>query len=148
VIKTYSLGSGIEPTGLAFDQKHNRLFSVCANKKMVILDSETGKVISEQVIGDGPDSAAFDSGLGIAFSSNGDGTLTLVKENDPDHFSVVQNVVTLKGARTMAYDSNKHIAYLVSASFGDTPPATKEQPKPKPAIIPDSFVVLAVSIVH
>ena len=148
VIKTYSLGSGTEPTGLAFDQKHHRLFAVCANNKMEILDSETGKIISEQVIGDGPDSAAFDPGLGIAFSSNGDGTLTLVKENDPDHFAVTQNVLTQKGARTMAYDSDKHIAYLVTASFGETPAATKEQPKPRPAIIPNSFVVLAVSITH
>jgi hypothetical protein len=148
VIKTYSLGSGTEPTGLAFDQKHHRLFAVCSNNKMEVLDSETGKIISEQVIGEGPDSAAFDPGLGIAFSSNGDGTLTLVKENDPDHFSVTQNVLTQKGAKTMAYDTDKHIAYLVTASFGETPPATKEQPKPRPAIIPNSFVVLTVSIVQ
>lgn len=148
VIKTYALGSGTEPTGLAFDEKHHRLFSVCANNKMEILDSETGKVISEQIIGTGPDSAAFDPNLGIALSSNGDGTLTLVKENDPDHFSVIQNVATQKGARTMAYDSDKHIAYLVTASFGETPPATNEQPKPRPAIMPNSFVVLAVGVVH
>jgi DNA-binding beta-propeller fold protein YncE len=146
VIKTYPLGGGTEPTGLAFDQKHNRLFSVCDNKKMVILDSETGKIVSEQVIGDGPDSAAFDPSLGIAFSSNGDATLTLVKENDPDHFAVIQNVPTEKGARTMAYDSDKHRAFLVTASFGETPPATKEQPKPRPAIIPNSFVVLVYAL--
>ncbi len=148
VIKTYPLGSGTEPTGLAFDQKHHRLFSVCSNNKMEILDSENGKIISEQIIGDGPDSAAFDPSLGIAFSSNGDGSLTLVKENDTDHFSVIQNVVTQKGARTMAYDADKHVAYLVTASFGETPPATKEQPKPRPAIMPNSFVVLAVALVH
>jgi len=145
VLKNLPLGNGVEPTGLAIDRKHNRLFSVCANNKMVILDSVTGKVIAEVAIGSSPDSAGFDPELGIAFSSNGDGTLTLVKEEDPDHFSVLQNVVTKKGARTMAYDPDKHRAYLVTASFGETPPATKEQPKPRPPIIRDSFEVLVAA---
>ena len=148
VLKRYTLGSGTEPTGLAIDQTHHRLFSVCANQKMVILDSETGKIISEVKIGAGPDSAAFDPAMGIAFSSNGDGTLTLVKEDDPDHYSVLQNVATRNGARTMAYDQDSHRAYLVTAAFGETPPATKDQPKPRPAIIPDSFEVLVVSLKH
>jgi DNA-binding beta-propeller fold protein YncE len=148
VLKSFQIGSGVEPTGLAIDQMHNRLFSVCANRKMEILDSETGRIVSEVAIGSAPDSAAYDSNLGIAFSSNGDGTLTIVKADDPDHFSVLQNVITQKGARTMAYDSDKHRAYLVTASFGETPPATKEQPKPRPAIIPNSFVVLVVSLKH
>ena len=68
-----------------------------------------------------------------------------MKEEDPDHFSVLQNVATKKGARTMAYDPDNHRAYLVTASFGETPPATKEQPKPRPAIIKDSFEVLVVA---
>ncbi len=146
VLKSFPLGSGIEPTGLAIDKEHNRLFSVCANKKMEILDSETGRVVSEVAIGAGPDSAAFDSKLGLAFSSNGDGTLTLVKQNDPDHYTVLQNVATQKGARTMAYDPDNHRVYLVTASFGETLPATREQPRPRPAIIPDSTIVLVVSL--
>lgn len=148
VLKSFPLGSGIEPTGLAIDKEHNRLFSVCANNKMEILSSETGKIVSEVDIGARPDSAAFDSSLGIAFSSNGDGTLSIVKENDSDHFSVSQNVITQKGARTMAYDSESHRAYLVTASFGETSPATKEQPKPRPTMIPNSFVILVVSLKH
>ena len=112
----------------------------------MVLDSESGRIVSEIPIGSSPDSAAFDSNLGIAFSSNGDGTLTLIKENNPEHFSVLQNLKTQKGARTMAYDTENHRAYLVTASFGETPPATKEQPKPRPAIIPNSFVVLVVSL--
>jgi DNA-binding beta-propeller fold protein YncE len=146
IMKNYPLGTGQEPTGLAMDKKHNRLFSVCANNKMEILDSETGKIIVEADIGAKPDSAAFDPSLGLAFSSNGDGTLTIVKENDPDHFSVLQNVITQKGARTMAYDADSHRAFLVTAAFGETPAATKEHPKPKPAIIPDSFILLVVSL--
>ena len=146
VMKVYPLGNGIEPTGLAIDRKHKRLFSVCANNKMEILDSETGKIIAEADIGAKPDSAAFDPSLGLALSSNGDGTLTIVKENDPDHFSVLRNVITQKGARTMAYDADSHRAFLVTAAFGETPAATREHPKPKPAIIPDSFILLVVSL--
>jgi YVTN family beta-propeller protein len=146
VIKTFALGQGVEPTGLAIDKKNGRLFSVCANKKMEILDSETGRLVSEVVIGSGPDSAAFAPDLGIVFSSNGDGTLTLVRENDSENFSVLQNVITQKGARTMAYDADTHRAFLVTASYGETPPATKEQPKPRPATIPNTFAVLVVSL--
>jgi YVTN family beta-propeller protein len=145
ILKNFPLGGGDGPTGLAIDKEHHRLFSVCANNKMIILDSASGKIVSEAAIGADPDSAAFDPASGIAYSSNKDGTLTLVKESDPDHFSVLQNVVTQKGAKTMAYDADKHRAFLVTAAFGETPPATKEQPKPKPAILPDSFVVLVVA---
>lgn len=146
ILKSFALGKGVEPTGLSIDQEHNRLFSVCANKKMVVLDSETGRVVDEVAIGSAPDSAAFDLKLGIAFSSNGDGTLTLIKENDPERFSVLQNIITRKGARTMAYDSDNHRAYLVTASYGESPPATKEQPKPRPVILPNSFVVLVIAL--
>jgi len=146
VVKTFHVGTGEEPTGLAIDKAHHRLFSVCDNNKMVILDDETGKVIAEVKIGSGPDSAAFDPAKGIALSSNGDGTLTLIKENDPEHFSVVKNIATQKGARTMAYDAVNHRAYLVTAAFGPTPAATKDLPKPRPEIIPNTFEVLVVSL--
>ena len=145
VIRRYPLGRGTEPTGLAIDEKHHRLFSVCANKIMDILDSRTGRIVAEVAIGDGPDSAAFDPELKIAFSPNRDGTLTLVKEQDVDHFKVMQNLITQPGARSMAYDQASHRAYLVTASFGATPPATPDEPKPRPAIIPDSLVVLLVT---
>jgi len=146
ILKVFPVGSCDGPSGLTIDKVHNRLFSVCDNNKVVILDSETGNIVSELTIGSSPDSAAFDQNLGIAFSSNGDGTLTLIKENDPEHFSVLQNVKTQKGARTMAYDAENHRAYLVTASFVETLPATKEQPKPRPTILPNSFVVLVVSL--
>lgn len=144
VLKHFSIGSGVEPTGLAIDTQHHRLFSVCANRKMVILNSQTGSMISEVAIGSGPDSAAFDPELGIALSSNGEGTLTLIKETDPDHFSVLHDVATQRGARTMAYDTHQHRAFLVTSSFEKTPITT--QAKSRPAMIPDSFVVLKVSL--
>ncbi len=146
VLKTYALGKGVAPTGLAIDQKHHLLFSVCDNKLMEILDSRTGKIVSEVAIGEKPDSAAFDPKLGVAFSSNGEGTLTVVKEISRRRFSVSQTITTQKGAKTLAYDMDKHRAYLVTASFGETPAPTTEQPKPKPSIIPNSFVVLVVAL--
>ncbi|MGA7594800.1 MAG: YncE family protein [Gallionella sp.] len=145
VIRHYPLGRGREPSGLAIDRKHHRLFSVCANRIMDILDSRTGRVVAEVAIGDKPDAAAFDPALGTAFSPNRDGTLTVVKEADADHFSIAQNLITQQGARSMAYDPDHHRAYLVTAAFGAAPPATLEEPKPKPEIIPDSLVVLLVS---
>jgi YVTN family beta-propeller protein len=148
ILKTFPVGTGKEPTGLAIDVAHKRLFSVCGNNKMVIMDSGTGKVVAEVAIGSSPDSAAFDPKLGLAFSSNGDGTLTIVKEHDPNHFSVSQNVRTKKGARTLAYDPDQHRVFLVTASFGETPPATEAQPKPRPAMQPGSFEVLVVSPKH
>jgi YVTN family beta-propeller protein len=146
VIKHYPLGAGKEPTGLAFDEPHHRLFAVCANKKMIILDSETGHIVSEVGIGADPDSAAFDTNRGIALSPNGEGTLSIVKESDAEHFALVKTIITQKGARTMAYDPSTQTAYLVTANFGETPQATKEIPNPKPRIIPGTFVVLAVKI--
>ncbi len=146
VVTSYPIGKGVRPTGLAIDQKHNRLFTVCGNGKMEILDSETGRIVSELPIGSGPDAAAFDSSLGIAFSSNGEGTLTLITAPDAEHYSVTQNLATQKGARTMAYDSENHRAYLLTASFGDAPVASKAEPKPRPAIIPKSVVLLEFAL--
>jgi YVTN family beta-propeller protein len=145
VIKHYSLGNGTEPTGLAIDKNNRRLFSVCANHRMVVLDATTGEILGELPIGSGPDSAAFDPKLALVFSSNGEGTLTVVKENNPRSFSVLQNLETVKGARTMAYDETNNIAYLVTAEFGGTPAATPDNPKPRPQLIPNTFAVLLIS---
>ncbi len=146
VIRHFPLERGSGPTGLAFDRKHHRLFSVCANRIMDILDSRTGRVVSEVEIGEGPDAAAFDPALGLAFSPNKDGTLTVVKEKDANHFSVAQNLITQQGARSMAYDPARHRAYLVTASFGAPPQAARDEAKPRLAIIPDSLVVLVVAL--
>src|SRR5450631_290108 len=134
-----------EPTGLAIDVAHKRLFSVCSNHLMVILDSETGRVVSQVPIGEEPDSAGFDAGLGLAFSSNGDGSLTMVHEDGPDRFSVAATLATQKRARTMSLDPTMHHVYLVSADFGPAPDATPTNPKPRPPMIADTFTVLVVA---
>jgi YVTN family beta-propeller protein len=131
-----------EPSGLALDNKNHRLFSVCGNKKMVVMDSQSGKVVATLPTGDGTDAAGFDPGTGLAFASNGEGTLTVVHEDSPDKFSVVEDVPTAPRARTMALDPKTHKIYLVTAQFGPAPAATAEQPRPRAPMLPNSFAVL------
>jgi hypothetical protein len=112
---------------------------------MMVVDATSGHVVADLPIGGHPDSAAFDPALKLAFSSNGaNGTLTVVHEDDADHYSVVQNVQTLEGAKTMALDPQKHRVYLVSSKFGPAEAATAQNPRPRPTVIPGTFEVLVV----
>ena len=134
-----------EPSGLAMDVAHRRLFAGCHNQMMPVVNADSGKVIATPAIGDGVDADAFDPGTGYAFASNGQSaTLTVVHEDAPDKFSVVENVATQKGARTMALDPKTHEVYLVTADFGAAPAATAENPHPRPTMVPGSFVVLVL----
>lgn len=134
------------PSGLAIDTAHHRLFAVCDGGKMAVVDTESGKVVATPAIGDGPDAAGFSPGDQFAFSSNGQsGTLTVVHEDGPDQYSVVQNLATKRGARTMAVDPDGKHVYLVTAEFGPRPAATADNPRPRPAIVPGSFEVLVVA---
>ena len=134
------------PTGLAIDVKHDRLFAVCDNHKMVVVNANSGSIVSEVGIGERPDGAAFDSKLSLVLSSNGDGTLSVIHENSPDQYSPVATISTKKGARTIALDETTHRAYLVTSEFGQTPPATTEQPHPRPVHIPGTFAVYVVDL--
>jgi len=133
-----------EPSGLAMDIKNRRLFAGCDNKMMAVVNADTGKVITTLPIGGGVDANGFDADSGLAFASCGDGVLTVVKEESPDKFNVVQNVTTARGARTMTIDPKTHQIFLVTAKFGPAPAATADQPHPRPTILPDSFEVLVV----
>jgi YVTN family beta-propeller protein len=140
---TWPMTDCANPTGLALDAAHHRLFSVCENQVMVVTDSVSGKQVARVVIGRGPDAAAFDSDLGMVFSSNGlDGTLTVIHQETPDEYKVLATVTTQVSARTMALDPGSHKIYLAAAKLGETPPATEERPHPRPAIVPDSFSIL------
>lgn len=132
------------PSGLAMDKKNRRLFVGCDNKMMAVVNADTGKVISTLPIGDGVDADRFDPDNKLAFASCGEGVLTVVKEDSSDKFSVVQNVKTERGARTMELDPKTHEIYLVTAKFGPPPAATAEQPHPRPSILPDTFELLVV----
>ncbi len=138
----WPIAPGEEPTGLAIDNKTHRLFAVCANKKMIVMDAENGKVITDLPTGDGTDGAEFDPGTKYAFSSNGEGTLTIVHEDSKDKFAVAENLKTQPRARTLAVDIKSHKVYLPTAQFGTAPAPTKEQPRPRAPMVPNSFVVL------
>jgi YVTN family beta-propeller protein len=142
---TWSLPKCEEPTGLAFDIAHGRLFSTCGNKTLVVTDAATGRNIASVPIGEGPDAAEFDADRALLFSSNGeDGTLTVIHQDDPDHYSVIATVKTQESARTMALDAKSHIVYTVAAKFGPAPAATPDQPRPRPAVLEGTFKVLVI----
>ena len=130
-----------EPTGLAIDRKNRRLFSGCGGgKTMAIVNADSGKTVAAPAIGQGCDATAFDADRGLAFASAGDGTITVIKEDGPDKFSVLQTLTTQKGARTMALDARTHQLFTVTANVS----GTRENRK----IEPDSFVVLVADPAH
>ena len=139
---TWPLAPGEEPTGIALDRKHHRLFATCSNKLMAVLNTDNGKLVTTLPIGSGVDGAGFDSELQLAFSANGEGTLTVVHEDSPDKFSVVENAATQRGARTMDLDQKTHRVFLVTAEFGPTPAPTAERPHPRPPMVPGTFTLL------
>ena len=138
----WSIAPGEEASGLAIDRKTHRLFAVCSNKKMIVVNYDTGKVVGDIPTGDGTDAAAFDEKNRLAFASNGAGTLTVVSVDKGDKFAVVENAATERGARTMALDEKTHRVFLPTAQFGEAPAATAERPHPRPPIVPNSFVIL------
>lgn len=142
---TWPLAPCESPSGLSIDRAHHRLFSVCDNKVMAVVDTDNGRVVATVAIGNGPDSTRYDARRHLVFSPNGqDGTLSVIRQNSADSYTPVQTVTTQKGARTMALDRATGTIYLVTAKFGPRPPATASNPHRRPAIVPDSFVVLVV----
>jgi DNA-binding beta-propeller fold protein YncE len=145
LVRTWSIAPCEEPTGLALDPATDRLFSVCGgNALMAFSDAKAGKLIATVPIGKGSDGVAFDPDAKLAFSSNGEGTITVVREDSPDKISVVETVPTQRGARTIAIDPRTHKVYTVAAELGPPPSPTAERPRPRPAILPDTFTVLVI----
>jgi YVTN family beta-propeller protein len=142
---TWELPGCASPSGLALDKTHHRLFSVCDDHVMAVTAAGTGKQVARVKIGEGPDAVGFDPRHGLVFSSNGEGTLTVVHQESADRYSVAQTVKTQKGARTMAFDPAKGRLYTVSAQFGPVPPVTAEVPHPRAAPLPDTFTVLVLA---
>ena len=142
VLAHWPLAPGEEPTGIALDATHHRLFAACHNKMMVMLDTETGKVITSVPIGAGTDGAAFDDVSQLAFASCGDGTTTIAKEETPDKLTVVQTLTTERGARTMAIDPKTHRIYLPTAQFQPAPSPSPGQSPARPTIVPNTLKLL------
>jgi DNA-binding beta-propeller fold protein YncE len=139
VLNRWPLKPCEEPSGLAVDWKTRRLFAGCGNKMMAVIDADTGKIVATPTIGDGVDANGFDPATVLAFASTGEGVLTVVHEDSPDKFTVVENVPTRKSARTMGLDLKTHNIFLPAADF-DPPAPGQRRGKMKPG----SFVVLVV----
>jgi DNA-binding beta-propeller fold protein YncE len=141
VVNTWPIAPGAEASGMAFDAAHHRLFLGCSNKLMVMMDSTSGKVVATVPIGDRVDANAFDPETQLAFSSNGEGTVTVAHEDSPEKLTVVQTLKTERGARTMTLDPKTHRIYLASAKYAVQPePAAGGRVRPQ--ILPGSFKVL------
>ena len=145
ILHRWPLAPCESPSGLAMDREHRRLFVGCHNEMMAILDADSGHVITTVPIGRGVDANRYDPGTGLAFSTNGfDGTLTVVREESPEKFSVVENVPTERGARTMELDLKTHRIFTVTAQFGPMPPPKPGERFRRPTILPDTFELLVL----
>ncbi|GAB3638262.1 hypothetical protein GCM10027422_38520 [Hymenobacter arcticus] len=138
----HKLAPGEEPTGLGYDPKNNRLFSACANEKLVVTDSKTGKQIAVLPIGKGVDGAVFDPATQNIVTSNGSGTFTVIHQDSPTKYTVVATIPTARGARTIALNPANHHLFTCTADYGPTPAATTDNPRPRPSIVPGTFRVL------
>jgi YVTN family beta-propeller protein len=142
VVNTWPIAPGEEASGLAFDAANHRLFIGCSNKKMVMMDSSNGKVIGSVPIGDRVDANAFDPGTKLAFSSNGEGNVTIAHEDNPGKLTVVQTLKTEAGAKTMTLDPTTHKIYLSSAQYEASGEKASEGARKRPKVVPGSFKVL------
>lgn len=146
VVRRWSIAPCEDPSGLAIDRRTHRLFSVCGNKLMAVSDAVRGRVVTTLPIGRGVDAAAFDAASRNAFASNGEGTMTVVHEDSPDRLHVVSTVRTMTGARTMTIDPLTHRIYTLGADYGPVPEAaTKENPRRRAPVIPNSATVLVIT---
>jgi YVTN family beta-propeller protein len=134
-----------EPAGLSIDPSTQRLFVGCHNKKLTIVDADTGKILDTLPIGRGNDATAYDVAAKLAFSSNGDGTLTVISALDAAHYQIKQTVNTMPGARTLAIDPVSHKVYLVAAETEPAEAATQTKPMPRARLKPDTFTLITVS---
>ena len=142
LVDTWAVKGCESPSGLAFDSAKARLFAVCDGSKMAVVDAHSGKVLALPSIGDGADAAGWDAKDQLAFSSNGDGTLSVVDAKNG--YKTVQTLPTQKSARTMAYDASTDRVYLATAEFGPKPEATAANPRPRAQALPDTFSIIVV----
>jgi YVTN family beta-propeller protein len=142
VVAHWLLSPGEGPSGIALDSAHHRLFSGCHNKMMVMLDTESGKVVDTVPIGAGVDGCAFDDASQLAFASCGGGTTTIAREVAPGKLTVIQTLNTERGARTMALDPKTHRIYLPSAKFEPAPSPSPGASPTRPRIVPNTLKLL------
>jgi YVTN family beta-propeller protein len=142
LVARWPLAPGTEPTGIALDAAHHRLFAACHNKMMEMLDTTIGKVVGSVPIGAGVDGCAFDDSTQLAFASCGEGTTTIAKEEGPEKLTVVQTLKTERSARTMAIDPSTHRIYLPSAQFEPAPSPSPGASPARPKMVPNTMKLL------
>ncbi|HEX4638233.1 MAG TPA: hypothetical protein VH170_01970 [Chthoniobacterales bacterium] len=142
VIAHWPLAPGEEPTGIALDTAHHRLFAACHNKMMVMVDAENGKVIANVPMCSGTDGCAFDEAMQLAFASCGEGAVTIAHEDSPDKLSILQTLKTERGARTIALDPKTHRIYLPSAQFQPAPSPSPGASPARPTVVPNTLKLL------
>ena len=142
IVNTWPTAPGEEPAGMAFDPVGHHLFVGCHNKMIVMMDSTSGSVLATAPIGQGVDANVYDPGTRQLFSSCGDGTVTVAREDASGKLAVVQTLTTERGARTMALDPQTHRIYLASAKFEPLPEAAPGAPRVRPKMIAGSMKIL------
>ena len=139
VARRWSTAPCKQPVAMAIDSDHHRLFSGCRSGVMAMSDYDKGAIVTTLPIGTGVDGAGFDPSTGDAFASNADGTLTVIHQDAPDRYHVVQNLQTQVGSRNMGLDRTTHRIFLAAAQFGPIPPGGRRGP-----VLPGTFAVLTV----
>ncbi|HVA94509.1 MAG TPA: YncE family protein [Candidatus Dormibacteraeota bacterium] len=145
VMHTWSLAPCKIPTGQSIDLVHKRLFVGCRSGILAVVNYTNGKVVATWPIGKGVDATRYDPETKLVFASCGDGTITVAHQDSADKYTTVQTITTEVGARTMALDEGNHNIYTVTSNFGPPPPATKDEPHPRPTVISSTFRFLAYS---
>jgi DNA-binding beta-propeller fold protein YncE len=140
----WSAAPGEGGTGLACDTKNHRLFSACANNKVVVLNSDTGKVVATPASGEDPDGLVFDAKTGNIFTSNPVGTITVIHQDSPDKYSTAQTVATSAGAKTIGFDEKTGHVITCAPKFGPKPPPVKGGGRPKAPVLPGTFEAIVV----
>jgi DNA-binding beta-propeller fold protein YncE len=144
VTRRWSTAPASEPVAMAIDTKHHRLFSGCRSGKLVVSDLDAGKVIATEPIGSGVDGAAYDAASGDIFASNADGTLTVIHEDNPDKYHVVQNLHTGENGKNMGLDPVTHRLYVVAARFEKPAGNASANARRRAPMVPGSFMMMVI----
>lgn len=142
VVRNWPLAPCDEPASLAMDHATRRLFAGCGNSLLAVVDADSGRVIATLPIGQHVDSTVFDPATREIISAAADGTLTVIHEDDADHYHVAEVVKTKPRSRTVGLDAKTHRLFVPSAEFGPAPPASPQNPKARPPVLPGTFGVL------
>jgi YVTN family beta-propeller protein len=140
---TWPLTGCNSPTGLSLDNKHHRLFSVCDDKVMVVTDAQSGKQVAKVTIGTGPDAVGYDAKHQRVYVTNGQGTLSIIAQKDADHYEVLPELATERGARTLALDEGSGKIFSITAQFVPAEPSPSN-PKGRPQVVPGSIHLLVI----